>query len=306
MSYQCAILEDGRDKTISSSGGAVEYDLPNNFAISLIAITMHGDCDTDAATFAETLAGMGTIEVITTRGGEIYIEAEDAYALGGYLKRGDEGVYVLGAAADKENALTVYLPLAINVSKWFAPDPITGKMSYYGLAGHLADKLRVTWDSDTNAGSDSRQAIVQVFGYSGIQPKAYMTYREDSYTPTANQYRTQKVSGHGNLRGVFGFTTTNLNVDSANTVLDVKQVDVWVDEKPIRQVLTLGLQKGAQGIQADDPAGGTGGLDDQWWLWDLDPSAMGLGIPIVPNMKVACYGGNAAASRVYPLIYRSV
>lgn len=306
MSYQCAVLEDGRTSTIGTSGGAVEYDLPNNFAISLIAITMQGDSTTDAATLAETLAGMGTIEVITTRGGEIYIEAEDLFALTGYLNRGDEGVIVKGAAADKEFAFTAYLPLGINASKWFTINPITGKTEYYGLAGHLADKLRITWDTDAVAGADSRQATVQVFGYSGIQPKAYTVYREDSYTPTANQFRTQKISGAGMLRGVFGFTTTNLNVDSANTVLDVKELEIWVDEKPVLETFTIGLQKGASGVVADDPAGGTGVLDDQWFLWDLDPSQVGLGVPIVDNMKVANLGGNASAVRVYPMVYRYV
>lgn len=303
MSYQCAVLEDGRKATITAST-TVEYDLPNNFTTSLIAITMQGDSDTDAATFAEVLAQMGTIEVITTRGGEIYIEAEDLYALGGYLKRGDEGVFVLGAAADKEAALTVYLPLAINVSQWFGQDPITGKMSYYGLAGHLADKLRIAWDADT--GLNSRQAIVQVFGYAGIQPKAYMAYREDSYTSVANAFRTQKISGAGSLRGVFGFTTTNFNVDTGNTELGVKEVNIWKDEKPVLEAFTLGLQKGASGLQADDPAGGTGVLGDEYWLWDLDPCARGMGIPIQANMKVANKGGTAEAVRVYPLVYRTV
>ena len=303
MSYQCAVLEDGRKATITAST-TVEYDLPNNFTISLIAITMQGDSDTDAATFAEVLAQMGTIEVITTRGGEIYIEAEDLYALGGYLRRGDEGVFVLGAAADKEAALTVYLPLGIDVSTWFATNPITGKQEYYGLAGHLADKLRIAWDADT--GMDSRQAIVQVMGYSGIKPKAYMVYREDSYTSVANAFRTQKISGAGNLRGVFGFSTTNFSVDTTDVDLGVKEVNIWVDEKPILEAFTLGLQKGASGLQADDPASGTGVLDDQHWLWNLDPCAKGLGYPIRDNMKVANKGGTAEAVRVYPLIYRTV
>lgn len=306
MSYQCAVLEDGRTKTIGSSGGAVEYDLPNNFAISLITITMQGDCTTDAATYAETLAGLGTIEVITSRGGEIYIEAEDLVALDAYLNKADKCTYVLGAAADKELALTAYVPLGLSVSKWFATNPVTGKVEYYGLAGHLADKLRITWGTDAVAGSDSRAATVQVSGYAGLKPKAYMTYREDSYTSVAGQFRTQKISGAGQLRGVLGFTTTNLSVDSANTVLGVSEVEVWVDEKPVLEALTIGLQKGAEGITADDPAGVAGAIGDEHWIWDLDPSKVGLGLPIVDNMKVANKGGTAEAVRVYPLVYRTI
>lgn len=303
MSYQCAVLEDGRKAGITASQ-AVEYDLPNNFTISLITITMQGDCDTDAVTFAEILAQMGTIEVITTRGGEIYIEAEDLYPLSGYLAKGEEGVVNIGAAADKECALTVYIPLGITARKWFAINPVTGKVEYFGLPGHLANKLRVSWGTDT--GINSRDAIVQVEGYSGIKPKAYQVFREDSYTSVANAFKTQKISGAGALRGVFGFTTSNFNVDTGNVELGVKEVNVWLDEKPVLEAFTLGKQMGAEGVQADDPAGGTGSLDDTHWLWNLDPSNMGLGMPIQDNMKVANKGGTAEAVRVYPLIYRRV
>lgn len=64
MPYECAILEDGRTKTLAAAGGAVEYDLPNKFTTCVIAVTQQGDNVTDASTFAERLAGIGDIEVM--------------------------------------------------------------------------------------------------------------------------------------------------------------------------------------------------------------------------------------------------
>lgn len=301
MPFSSRILEDGRTATLGSTGGAKEYDLPTDMTTCVIAITQQGDNTTDASTLAERLAGIGTIEVITARGGEIYIDADDLFYLTGYFDRDDVGVDLGGAAADKEMATTVYVPLSLGVSKWFDR---AGNL--YGLAGKLANKLRVTWGTDANAGMDSRQATVQVFGWVGKDPLAYTVFRLDSYTSVADQFRTQKVSGAGKLRGLFGFSTTNLNVDTAETTLGVKEAHIWVNEKPILEALTIGLQKGAQGILADDPAGQTGILSDEYWFWNFDPQNEGSGLPIVTNMKTACKGGVAEAVRVYPLIYRRV
>lgn len=301
MSYRNSVAVDGRTTTLASTAGAIEYEMPSDFTTCLIRITQQGDATTDASTHAERMAGLGVIEVITERGGEIYIEAEDAFHLSGYLDPTAVGSDFAGAAANKEMAMSLYIPLSIGPRTWWDK---SGNL--FGLPGNLSNKLRITWDSDTNAGCDSRQATVQFEGIAGVTPTHYLTYRQHSYTAAVGAYQTERISGKGKLRGVFGFTTTDLNVDSAETTLGVRQCEVRVNEIPKLEAKTIGFQMGANGLLADDPAGQTGTMDAKYWIWDFDLPKVGQGFPIVPDMKVYNEGGVAEAVRVYPLVYRAV
>jgi len=300
VSYIETLLADRY--TMGSGGETKEFNLPRNFTTCLLKIIQQGDHTTDLATHAERLAGLGEIEIITKRGGEIMIDSEDLFHLCAQILRNSSYLYDGGGGDANDEAFTVwYLPFAPHPTKWYTPAGL------FGLPGSIADKIRVKYDTDAVAGMDSRDLTIVACGIRGVKPVSYLTYRKNSFTMVADAYKYMSV-GTGRIGGVYCYHTSSpIQGDGTDLVTTVKEFNIVRDRKPVLgpHKTIADLFPGPGAVLPDDPVTFDQGLDN-WTFWDLDPGRRGAGHPIVENTEISALGGIAEAARIYPIVYARV
>jgi len=291
---------------IAAAGETVEFVMPTSFHTCLIEITCQGDDDTDPATHAEEIRNVEAIEIFTTEGEALRVEGgngEDPFNYSWWVAKSRLGSYrVGGALADEESVINYKVPLSFGIWRWFN---YAGQFA--GLPLELADRLRVTFGSDTNTGMNSRQATVQAFGLRKPKPFAFRTAIVDSYTAVIGQSHWSELPTDTRLAGVWTHHHTSFDCDTANTVLTVNEQRLAYGRTSFfKRVKTIALQDWirATAIAADpDPLQVPA---DYYTYWPLDPCEEGAGEPNPGNLVVESVGGVAEATRVYPVVWRLV
>lgn len=311
MDYKIAFLttQDGKQAqqlSVQATPGTQEFGLPPNFVVCNIYVTVNGDCDTNAATFLEALASLGTFELDLPNGSgqsgdwKSDLDWDDWFEFPGWL--GEEvGSFTIGAAADKEMQITGVIPLALSPRKWMDR---AGRL--YGYPGRLGGTLRLKLGTDTAAGVDSRDLTVMAEGFSGATPTAFRSVHKLSYTSVADEVKTQEVNPPGTLAQILIFTTTNFNVDTADTTFGVRNVQLLAGESIHMDINTLHMTYGQRYTLTDDPIGNEQ-LRDETIFKNFDVGLNGWGLPIgKPVTKVGFKGGVAEAVRPHVILYRNV
>jgi len=291
---------------VAALGETVEFVLPTDFHTCLIKISVQGDDTTDAATHAERIANVTAYEIFTTEGEALRVEGgagADPFYYPWWVQKDMRGSYAVGGdAADEEDAVTYKIPLSLGIWRWFN---YAGE--FFGLPLEIADRLRVAFTTDVLAGMDSRQATLQAFGLRKPKPKAFRTTIPDAYTAAIGQSHWTELPPDTRLAGVWTFHTTSWNSDTAN-------VDLTIDEQRLAYGRTSFFKR-CKLMQMQDSIIGTAIADDPdkgiittdcYTYWPLDPCEMGAGEPNPGNLTVESVGGQAEATRVYPIVWRLV
>lgn len=299
MSYIETLIAD---RYTATGGATKEWNLPRNFTTCLIKIIQQGDHKTDLSTYAHRISALGEIEIITKRGGEIMIDAEDLHHFSSHLTRTMRTYEYDGGGGDADDeAFTVwYLPFAPHPTNWFTPAGL------FGLPGSIADKIRIKY-ADLDAEIDSRELTIVACGIKGVKPVSYLTYRRNNFTMVIDSYKYCSV-GSGRIGGVYVFHTSSpIQGDTTDTITTVKELNVVIDRKPVLgpHKTIADLFPGPGAVSPDDPVTMDAFLDS-WTHWDLDPGRRGAGYPIVENMEISALGGVAEAARIYPIVYARV
>lgn len=291
---------------IAAAGETVEYVLPTDFHTCLIKVACQGDDTTDAATHAEEVRNIEAYEVFTTEGEALRVEGGngvDPFYYSWWVQKEMRGSYRVGGdAADEEGVVVYKIPLSFECERWF-----NHAGEFAGLPLQIADRLRITYGSDANVGQDSRQATVQAFGLRKPRPIVFRTTIPDSYTAAVGQSHWTELPPDTRLQGVWTFHTTSWNADTAN-------VDLTIDEQRLsygrtsffKRIKLVTQQNPIVGTAiANDPDKAIITSDCYTW-WPLDPCCIGAGEPNPGNLVVESVGGQAEATRVYPVVWRLV
>lgn len=311
MDYEISYLTtaDGKraqELTVGSSPGTQEFALPENFTVCNIYVTINGDSTTDASTFLEGLASLGTFELDLPNGTgqsgdwKSDIDWDDFFEFPGWL--GEEvGSFTIGAAADKEMQITGVIPLSLSPRKW-----LNRNGQVYGYPGKLGGTLRLALGTDTAAGADSRELTVMAEGVKNAVPVGFRSVHKLAHTSVANEVKVQRLNAPGVLSQILIFTTTNFNVDTAATVFGVRNVQLLAGETIYMDLNTKHMTYGQRMALIDDPLGEEL-LRDETIFKNFDIGLNGWGLPIGnPVTQVGYKGGTAEAVRPYTMLYRKV
>lgn len=304
-----------RRATLAATPGTLEYNVPKDFHVCTIEVAVQGDDTTNVATHAEQIRQIETFELLTTEGTLTRISGGDGQDCFNYARmctgRQFESWKQGGDAADDERVIDYLFPFGPRpFDPWF-PDGSLG-----GLPAGRADKIRITWGSDTNTGMDSRQATIMAHGYDSPAPTKFRTAVVDSYTSVADQSRGIEIPAGDWLAQVFFFTTTEWNVDTTNVRLGVEQFHIRRDKRTrVISWHTVGGGYGSGYVECPNPDGLVPAEaasivapfpNPEFYNWQLDMGNRGFGWPIADNEDLDAEGGVAEAVRVYPITWHPV
>jgi hypothetical protein len=288
--------------------------LPKDFHVSDITITIQGDDTTDAATHAEEIRNVETIEVVTSQGAVIRIEGGTGLDTFWYSKNVTDEPWTSfrqgGDGADEESVIGYALPFG---PQFLNPRFPNGELG--GIRAGDGDKLRLALGTDTNVGMDSRQATIIAHGWTGTPPSKYRTAIIDSYTTVAAESRFIDLPEVGWLSRVVNFATTEWNADTANTELSVASFHV-AKERAQRQISwhTVAGGYGTQFVACPNPDAIIGTAPNrtfvspvtiaEYYTWKLDLGNQGFGWQIGTKEFLEAVGGVAEATRTYPVLWR--
>ena len=293
---------------VATGGGTIEFVLPTDFHTCLIEISVQGDDDTDFATHAENLTNVLAYEIFTTEGEALRVadaEGVDPYYYSWWCQQEPRGSYTVGGTAiAQENVITYKIPLSLGISRWFN---YAGE--FFGLPLEIADRLRVTFGTDAEAGKvvDSRLATLQAFGLRKPRPKAFRTTIPDAYTAAVGQSHWTELPADTRLAGVWTWHKTTWNDSTANE-------DITIEEQRLAYGRTSFFKR-VKTMQLQDAIIGSnfGALHDKaminadhYTYWPLDTGEHGAGEPNPGNLVVESVGGVAEETRVYPVVWRLV
>lgn len=293
---------------IATGGGTIEFVLPTDFHTCLIEISVQGDDLTDFASHVENLTNVLAFEIFTTEGEALRVAdatGSDPYYYSWWVQQEPRGSYTVGGTAVlHENVTTYKIPLSLGISRWFN---YAGE--FFGLPLEIADRLRVTFGTDVQAGKivDSRQATLQAFGLRKPRPKAFRTTIPDSYTAAVGQSHWTELPPDTRLAGVWTYHTTTWNCSTANEDLSIDEQRLAYGRTSFfKRVKTMQLQNAILGSNFGDLHSKNMINEDFYTYWSLDTGEHGAGEPNPGNLVVESVGGQAEAVRVYPIVWRLV
>lgn len=289
---------------INAAGETIEFVMPDSFHTCTVIITVQGDDDTDAASWAERMANVTAVQMFTTEGEALRVEGgagADPFNYAEFVTAGKSRSYAVGGdAANEEDVINYVIPFSLDVWNWFN---YAGE--FYGVPLQIADRLRVTFAADATVGMDSRAATIQAFGLRKPTPKAFRTTIVDAYTAVIGQSHWSELPSDSRLAGVWTFHTSSWNSDVATTVLSVSEQRLAYGRTSFfKRVKTIALQDRVGFALTPDPAVESDEPTDCYTYWHLDPNQIGAGEPNPGNLVIESVGGIAEATRVYPVVWR--
>ena len=297
------------DQAILAASATLEFQLPREWSlIGDIRVTVQGDAKTDAASADEIVEMITDFKIITTKGGEVHFSTGlDLFKWSGWVMHGNNkiGCMRTGGAADNESAITYLYPLGLGPQKWY-----NGDGDFFGLPGHMADRLVITFADDTEI--DSKQLTVEYDGLmKGPMPVAYQCLDVYGYTPAAGAVTDIRLPQDALLRGVYGFSTHHFDDEGTETTLVHDKIAIVKAMRVVLETQPLSRQYGVQSLETDTHDAPTdGGVlsleSDAHWFWDLDFGEGGHGYEIDADLAIRATAALNEASRLYRVTYSLV
>jgi len=293
---------------VATGGGTIEFVLPTDFHTCLIKISVQGDDITDFATHVENLTNVLGVELFTTEGEALRVEdptGSDAFYYSWWVQKDRAGSYHVGGdAVLEENVITYMIPLSLANWQWF-----NHAGEFFGLPLEIADRLRVTFGTDAQAGKivDSRLATLQAFGLRKPKPKAFRTTIPDAFTAAVGQSHWTELPPDTRLAGVWTWHETTWNCDTANEDITIEEQRLAYGRTSFfKRVKLLQMQEWIIGACFEADHSKEMINEDFYTYWPLDPCEMGAGEPNPGNLVIESVGGVAEEARVYPIVWRLV
>lgn len=279
--------------SLNANGETVTKDLPSDYNVTALAITMSGANVTDEATLAELLAGMGTIEISTRNGTPISYDADDLF----YLNRMIYGhnPYVTkttGSGADNDiRRITLMVPLNPK-GAW---DPTMG------ITPQAGGKVRQVIGTDTAAGADARTLTMTALGIEGGNPQTFMGAYMDSFTAgLGDNFREVQSDRVMEMMGLLLFATTGPEDLTSTDALGAKEVG-WAVARSVREKIHAHVLQNLYDSVEWTLNSGTAAPISDYALLDLGVTK-GEGLPYVKDLQGYVNAGVAEAMRLYPLL----
>jgi len=313
MSYICAYAKSTggilQNQAALAAGVTVEYPLPRTWSlIGDIRVTVQGESSGDAVTNINMRDMIQEFRILTTKGTEVRMNGYDLSKWSGWVMHGNNKIAPqrIGAADDQEAAITYLYPLGIGPQKWQ-----NGDGTFFGLPGHMADRLIIQFDDDVEL--DGKQVTIEYDGLiGGPMPYTYQCLDVFSYTAAAvAQVNDISLPTDAILRGVFGWTATEFDTDTAAITLSTGEVAIVKNQTVVLQTNPLSRQFGMQNLQTNDNVstdeGGRLSLESGChWFWDLDYGEGGHGYKIDKDTSIRITAAIAEAARIHRVYYSLV
>ena len=299
------------NQAVLAASVTLEFPLPRTWSlIGDIRVTVQGDSSgTNIVEKKELMDMIQDFRIITTKGTEVHFSAGiDLAKWSGWCMWGNNKIAAsrVGFAAAQESAITYVYPLGLGIQKWY-----NGDGDFFGLPGHMADRLVIQFDDDIVL--ESKMLTVEVDGIKdGPMPVAYQCVDVYGWDPTAAGELTDiRLPMDSLLRGVYGWTTVHFDVDGTQTDLSTREVAIVKSNRVVLQTQPLSRQYGVQTLQVNDPVSSEGGFNslesDEHWFWDLDFGEGGHGYEIDMDMNIRVTAGTAhSAVRIHRVCYSLV
>lgn len=278
-------------KSIGASGEVITADLPTDYSVTALVISIVALDVTDAATLAEVLANMTWLEVTTRSGSPIKISGLDLYHFNREMFKMTPLRTNIASTVD-----FVYNTLI------FPLNPIGVWDTSMGMSPTENGKVRLTMGTDTATGATSRTVTCTAIGIEGIAPWGYLGAFQDSYTSVVGDnfrdIQQEKVLG---MMGTFTFQTTGLNALTTTDAQGIQKIGYGISnsiKESIRQdaIVALGAYGNTHEAEVTEAE-----VNTLYTLWNLGLTE-GTFVPYVDKLQVYLKHGVAEATRLYPLL----